>query len=353
MKKVLFFAFACFTFYWASRYRSFSLLFLCLVELLLLVLLPILPRLLKRKLSVRFPAKEDVAVAGCAKSCRVLVCSEGRLPVGRVRVRVRIWYAQDDKGLEKKVYGGASAGENDLSFELLPQYCGMLRVRADRLRVYDYLSMFSSSKRVGAEMRIAVFPREQALKIIFSGIGQARGGEMDLPTRANRGETSSEIRRIREYVPGDLLRHVHWNQSARTDQLWMKEFTPKSDRRLDILLDLRKESPASVKEWSAFYRLLSALVNGLLREAVSVQVRWKPEGAARPLSRQVAAGECRELLLTLYGTTFSQEEWWGPSDGTVLRVTADLALYAGGNLLCGFHAEKLDEELREQTLSLV
>lgn len=354
MKKVLFFAFTCFTFYWASRYRSLALLFLCLAELLLLVLLPVLPRLLKRNLSVRFPAEEDVAVEGLAKPCRVTVRCDGRMPVSRVRVRLRIWYALDDKGLEKKVYGGASVGENGLPFELLPAYCGMLCVRADRIRVYDYLSMFSASKRVDAEMRIAVFPREQALKINFSGIGQERGGEQDRPTRANRGDTSSEVRRIREYVPGDRLRHVHWNQSARTDRLWVKEFAPEPERQVDVLLDLRREKPVGAKAWSDFYRLLSALLNGLLREETSVSVHWKPAGAVSPLQRQVSEpGECRELLLALYGTAFSQEEWWAPSDGTALRLTAELALYAGERLLCGFHAEKLEEELRERTLSLV
>lgn len=353
MKRFLFFAFACFTFYWASRYRSLALLFLCLAELLLLLLLPILPRLLKRKLSVRFPAKEDVAVAGSAKPFRVTVRSDGRLPVGRVRVRLRIWYERSDKGLEKKVYGGASAGENDLPFELLPQYCGMLCVRADRIRVYDYLSLFSSSKRVDAAMRIAVFPREQALKISFSGVGQEHIGEQDRPTRAARGETSSEVRRIREYIPGDRLRHIHWNQSARTDRLWVKEFAPEPDRQVDVLLDLRREKPADAKAWSDFYRLLSALVYGLLREEASVTVRWKPDGASVPLQRQVSdPGACRELLLALYGASFSQEEWWDPSDRTALRLTGELALYAGGKPLCGFHADKLDEELREQTLLL-
>lgn len=41
---------------------------------------------------------------------------------------------------------------------------------------------------------------------------------MSRQSRAS-GSAYDEIRRIREYRPGDLQRHIHWNQTARSGQL--------------------------------------------------------------------------------------------------------------------------------------
>lgn len=65
-------------------------------------------------------------------------------------------------------------------------------------------------------------PAAGGLGISEAGTGQARGG--------------LEPRGIREYAPGDSLRHIHWRSTARTGTLLVKEFEAGSQAVFGLLL---------------------------------------------------------------------------------------------------------------------
>ncbi|HZX06353.1 DUF58 domain-containing protein, partial [Kribbella sp.] len=50
---------------------------------------------------------------------------------------------------------------------------------------------------------------------------------------------SIDLRRLREYVPGDEVRHVHWKASARAGRLMVREYVDPDQPRLQVLLDTR------------------------------------------------------------------------------------------------------------------
>lgn len=356
MKKVIFFLLMLFTFYWAGMYHSLPLLALCLAEFLLFVILLILPRVLRRRVSIAFPKRKGTAPANVETVCRVTVHNKGKLPVGRIGLRLRVWYEQDSKGVEKKIYGGAACGESELEFVLCPAYCGLLQVRIDRLRVYDYLSLFSSAKKIKEDMSLAIFPGEQALRITFARFGWEQSDTPEEQTVSRPGDSYNEIRQIREYRMGDPGRHIHRNLSAKTDQLWVKEYERDTDLQSDILLDLAGLSDASTPTKSAFYQLLSALVLGLLKEMTMVRLHWDAVDGENSVQMNVANEEqCRELLLSLYQAEFSQDtEPAEPSEReevigeSVFKLTAELSLFAGDTLLHRFSAETLEREIQEK-----
>jgi uncharacterized protein (DUF58 family) len=60
---------------------------------------------------------------------------------------------------------------------------------------------------------------------------------------------------LREYKPGDELRHVHWKASARRRELVVKEYEGDSQPGLEVLLDLR----CSQEQLEASLSLITAL----------------------------------------------------------------------------------------------
>jgi uncharacterized protein (DUF58 family) len=60
---------------------------------------------------------------------------------------------------------------------------------------------------------------------------------------------------LREYKPGDELRHVHWKASARRQRLVVKEYEGDSRPGLEVLLDLR----CSQDQLEASLSLITAL----------------------------------------------------------------------------------------------
>lgn len=69
-------------------------------------------------------------------------------------------------------------------------------------------------------------PMTGGLGISEAGSGQSRGG--------------LEPRGIREYAPGDPLRHIHWRSSARSTTLLVKEFEAGSQAIIGMLLQRTK-----------------------------------------------------------------------------------------------------------------
>ena len=71
-----------------------------------------------------------------------------------------------------------------------------------------------------------------------------------------QGDARHEIRQVREYRSGDSLRSVHRNLSARSGNLWIKEYERETEGAARVFLDLSEFSAAGPSERDSFYRLL-------------------------------------------------------------------------------------------------
>jgi uncharacterized protein (DUF58 family) len=250
MKQAAFFITAFFTYYLAGMYRSLPMIVLCVMELLLYAMLFLLSRYFKRNLSAEFFKRGDSAEKSTELPCGVRVRNRGKLPAGRLEVCLRLTCGQDLE-YEKKLCGGGEPG-GVLWFGVLSPYCGLLRIQMNRIRVYDYLSLFSAGKPADDKMTIAVFPKERALRITFRAFGRSGDSSGEDQTARRIGDAHSEIRQIREYRAGDSNRHIHWNQSVRTDMLWTKEYETETDAPADVFLDAGGLREASAENAGAF-----------------------------------------------------------------------------------------------------
>ena len=94
------------------------------------------------------------------------------------------------------------------------------------------------------------------------------------------GSESREVRQIREYRVGDTMRHIHWNQSARSDALWIKEFEREDEAFIELLLDMRIWPHWKYGERDGFYEVVSALVLGMLQAGRAVRLVWYDPASA-------------------------------------------------------------------------
>ena len=361
MKKLAFLILILATCYLAAMYRSLPLMALGLTELVLFIILFILSRYFRRKLTAGFSQQSESTEESVSTVCHVLVRNNGRLPVSKLALRLRVQYAKGPKGKKKKLYGGGERGESNLEFQVRAEYCGLVQVQIDRLRAYDYLSLFSSKKRLKEEMRIAVFPKEQALHIEIPISWWEESSASEDQTISRLGDAHNEIRQIREYRTGDSNRYIHWNQSAKTDQLWIKEYEKETDSQINLLADIKGISDVSLSERSAFYKLLSALVLGLLKEMAAVRVYWYQSSIGNFISKNITdIDQCRDMLFALYQTALEQESGLTQEiteenfsfDQHLLKLTLNLDLFEGTTFLYRFSAEKLQQEIQETFITI-
>ncbi len=89
-------------------------------------------------------------------------------------------------------------------------------------------------RAVRAPGRIVVYPRLVPVGDLALLGASGAGGES---TRSAGRGPGREFHGVREYQPGDSLRHVHWPSTARHGSLIVREFEPDRPARLSVVVD--------------------------------------------------------------------------------------------------------------------
>lgn len=361
MRKLVFAIILAFTFYIAGMYRHPGLMVLFFAEIALTVVMFLACHYMKRNLSLEIPQKSGVARKEQTIWCALTARNKGKLPVSCFRVRLKVRYPGQRTCRTKRIYGESECGENLLQFGILARYCGLVQLKVDKLKVYDYLSLFHAGKSIGQEMTIAVFPTESSIETQLWAFLESQGSI--LPAQAAKGarEDGDEVRQIREYRQGDFVRHIHWNQSARTGQYWVKEYERETNAQVCLWIDLSGQRKAARRQLDVFYELLWSFLVGMLKRDMAVQAFWREEGGNGIQTMRVSEGEqCQELFLSLYrleaqkaereqeGTGNSGEKTkdWIPENAFGLDLK--LGLYFNEVLMYRFSRKELDGRNQNQ-----
>ncbi|SFS13114.1 Uncharacterized conserved protein, DUF58 family, contains vWF domain [Halomicrobium zhouii] len=106
-----------------------------------------------------------------------------------------------------------------VTYEVTYDQRGVHRLGRTIVRVRDVLGLVETTHRIDDTSSVLVYPRVYAVGDPGSFL-RTLGPESDERT---------EFDRLREYVPGDSLRDVHWKSSAKHDDLLVTEFTDPTD----------------------------------------------------------------------------------------------------------------------------
>lgn len=125
-----------------------------------------------------------------------------------------------------------------------PPRRGVVSRVAVELRCAAPLGLFWWRRRfeiqLARQLDVAPSPTPSAVPIISEG----EGGDRHRPERRSGHDS---VRTVRDYVPGDATRLVHWGLTARRDQLTVKELEDPEGALLAIVLDIRGDPGVAEK----------------------------------------------------------------------------------------------------------
>ena len=185
------------------------------------------------------------------------------------------------------------------------EHCGLLELQADRVKVCDYLGLFTLRLKPPVPARIMCRPVPAPCQPVE--VPDGKGVRPSAKNASRRGP--GEDYELREYRPGDPLRSVHWKLSSKWDELIVREredaVTP-----LPLLTIDRFGKPEELD------KLLDRLT-GMSRAMLAVQrphaILWLDqvgEPQLRPVSDEREYGSCLLDLLSqpapLTGPTLNQ-----------------------------------------------
>ncbi len=114
---------------------------------------------------------------------------------------------------------------------------GRFEIGPLRATLTDPFGLASSSRRMLGTEQVIVYPR------VHDIVAPPDVGGLDLdrdhPAVRARVETSGDFMTLREYAPGDDLRHVHWRSTARRGHLMMRQNETRRRAPVLLMLDVR------------------------------------------------------------------------------------------------------------------
>ncbi|MGQ0839626.1 DUF58 domain-containing protein [Actinokineospora sp.] len=144
---------------------------------------------------------------------------------------------------------------------------GVRRVGPLTLRRRGLAGLAESRTSVGEIIEVRVVPRVLPVRGLPPG---ARRGQIGADERVERGGT--DLVGLREYVPGDDLRRLHWATSARTGTLMIREDADPARPHLAVLLDDRAESYPLARQFEDAVEVAASLVNAALADGHPVRL---------------------------------------------------------------------------------
>lgn len=194
------------------------------------------------------------------------------LTAGSVLVNLEVRHTMFGETEEKILLLPLTKRVSSFSVPIETKYCGEVCVCCRELWVLDLLKLFRIPKEKPDEVRAMIYPRRVNLQTVLAretyGMPEHEG-----MLQNRKGTDPSEIFDIREYVPGDDVRSIHWKLSGKTDGLIVREASDPSHYSMILLPDLgltRKGDRISVRELNTAAALLAAVGEQLTRQGVSL-----------------------------------------------------------------------------------
>jgi uncharacterized protein (DUF58 family) len=163
-------------------------------------------------------------------------------------------------------------------YELPTSARGRVTVGPLVLRRADPFDLVRHRLPTGATATLWVHPRQFPARALTAGV--PRHHHEGRPDGALRG--SAELLDVREYVPGDEVRHLHWKATARTGRLMVRDLADPHRGRTTVLLDNRPGALGDA-EFEEAVDVAASLLSASARAAQDTRLRtWSGLDVAVP-----------------------------------------------------------------------
>jgi len=200
---------------------------------------------------------------------------------------------------------------------------GVLELGPIRIDDIDAMGLARRSHTVDTRVRLIVHPQIETLPPVRvpAGDDPLLGEEL----KASLGLSDEEFDGLREYVPGDDLRKIHWPSSARHGDLQVRQFRPPRHGRLSIVIDTRPPSDATLS-LDRTTAVAGSIAAAVLAAGDATKVETTDGRTTEMVTGSQQLDSVLEFLALLEGGSGSIHPSVPTSVGTVVAVSADPGL---------------------------
>lgn len=272
---------------------------------------------------------------------RVKLENPGAIPVLMLRCRITGENQLNGQKNQFVTCLGAMPGKTDVqTLEFRAKRCGRISFRMEQVWLYDGFGLIGLPVSCGCKTSAVVQPDTFPMELtVVEDRDSTEESERYAPDRP--GEDPAEIFQLRDYVPGDSPRRIHWKLSGKFDKLIVKDPALPITRKVLIFWERTGDSgePARV---DAQVEVLVTLCKALLDRQTGFVLCWNDSWEGRCVVREVQ--ELEEFVAVLPRLLMAAGQRKGESG-------VELLLQTRPDLLCG-HMVYLAQEPQPGVLEL-
>ncbi len=169
--------------------------------------------------------------------------------------------------------------------EVTPANAGRYMLRVPSVRITDPLGLWSRIVECEDAEFVTFLPEIFDLQLVPAG--SAAMPESDKQSQKSRGSVAGDMTGIREYVPGDPVRNIHWKLSEKTDRMLVKELgVPVTDRLL-LILDSAAEIAQDPVALNTVASVFASLIRSLRQHDFVFSVAWTDPETGEAVIRRI------------------------------------------------------------------
>lgn len=221
------------------------------------------------------------------QSVRLFLKNHDIMPVSNVVVAVRCRNLRTGETEQIDVTKSLRPkGKAEEIIKVIPSHAGKYEISIESAGVSDPLQLWQ--RKIAAEDRlyITVMPTLFDMDLLVTSSSSAMPESYSYIDGRN-GNDPGEVRGIREYVPGDSIKNIHWKLSSKVDKLLVKEMgLPITDQFL-VILDNAADVGLNPDALDAIASVFRSVLNTLMSEGVDFTAGWTSPDTGEPVFRRI------------------------------------------------------------------
>ena len=233
-----------------------------------LLVLGLLWQLLPGALVAELTLRQHRVAEGSPASTVSLAVQAGAAPLLSPQVQVLVGHRVVHRRLPS--LGPFGRHVQDVVLPDLPR--GVYSVGPVSYEKTDPVGLISRRFETGRAIELFVAPRVTDLSIFAGGLTN----DLDGATSQQLSMSDLAFHALREYVPGDDLRHVHWRSSAKAGQLLVRQYHETRRGHVTVLLDGARSSYPRLQDFELAVSVATSIALRAVRDDFDTYLRCGP-----------------------------------------------------------------------------
>src|SRR5699024_877572 len=199
------------------------------------------------------------------------------LPILHVTCKVHMWNKlTNETQVEIVETSLQSLEEKQLNLQIKSEFSGVLEIKVTEIVCRDFLHIFNRKSEVQAKNTMTFMPTFLAAPL-EEAVAMADSLEAATFTSTNKGTMDQEMIALKEYVPGDNVKHIHWKLSFKLDDLMVKELSDVTEEHIVLLLETSIQIENDAKRMETIDKMMDtflSVLKQLVDKEKTIHLAW-------------------------------------------------------------------------------